>query len=126
MMWRRIRSGPIVTIGFGRNSVISLSRVPRPPHRMKTGISAIFNAVPPSHRPSPPPPSAAGFVKKPPTPQGWRPTVSVVVNSDQMDAELSPAATGSLRRTARYAPTAAIGKVPTVGDKEASPYAKPD
>src|SRR6516165_339567 len=46
MMWSRIGSGPMVTIGFGRNSVISLSRVPRPPHRMKTGISAIFNGTP--------------------------------------------------------------------------------
>src|SRR6516164_9764356 len=48
MIWSRIGSGPIATIGFGRNSVISLSRVPRPPHRMKTGIPAIFNGV--THR----------------------------------------------------------------------------
>ena len=71
MIWSRIGSGPIATIGFGRNSVISLSRVPRPPHRMKTGISAIFNGTPqPSHRARRGPPSAAGFVTNPQKPQG--------------------------------------------------------
>jgi hypothetical protein len=64
MMWSRIASAPIVTIGFGRNSVISLSRVPSPPHRMKTGVFAIFNDLPPDLSVRSPTPSAAGFVMK--------------------------------------------------------------
>src|ERR1700730_10316367 len=80
---------------------------------------------PPSHRPGPPAPSGAGFVTKPPTSQGWRPTVSVVINRDQTDAEQPWAATDPLRRTARYAPRAGIGKVPTLAEREASPCAKP-
>src|ERR1700736_6324977 len=123
MMWRRIGSGPIVTIGFGRNSVISFNRVPRPPHRIKTGISGIFNGASLASA-WPLLPSAAGFVTKPPTSQGWQPTVALVVNSAGTGAERSPAARDPLRRTARHAPRAGIAKGPTAGEKEALPYAK--
>src|SRR6185295_4381846 len=39
MMCQRIGCGPISTIGFGRYSVSSRSRVPWPPQRMTTGMS---------------------------------------------------------------------------------------
>src|ERR1700674_2142806 len=42
----RIGSGPTCIIGLGRYSVISLSRVPRPPHRIKTGILPICTCIP--------------------------------------------------------------------------------
>src|SRR3989344_3375123 len=40
MMCQSIGRSPIRTIGFGMNSVSSLRRVPRPPHKMATGMSA--------------------------------------------------------------------------------------
>src|ERR1039458_2507262 len=40
MTCHRIGCSPMGTIGLGRNSVSSLMRVPRPPHRMKTGMLA--------------------------------------------------------------------------------------
>src|SRR3984893_7878363 len=96
-----------------------------PAAKNKDGYFRNIQCRPPPHRPAPPPPSAAGFVTKPPTSQGWRPTVSVVINRDQTDAEHPWAATDPLRRSARYAPRAGIGKVPTVAEREASPCAKP-
>src|SRR5829696_7525785 len=39
MMCQRIGWGPISTIGLGRYSVSSRSRVPLPPQRMTTGMS---------------------------------------------------------------------------------------
>src|SRR5262249_6694193 len=47
------------------------------------------------------------------------------VNRRVIEADLSPAATGSPRRSARYAPRAASEKGPTPAEREASPCAKP-
>src|SRR5262245_15229504 len=47
------------------------------------------------------------------------------VNRRVIEAVRSPAATDSLRRTARYAPRAASEKGPTPAEREASPCAKP-
>src|SRR5262245_20800428 len=48
MMCTMIGARPIRIIGFGRNSVISLSRVPKPPHKINIGNSAIFKCLLPS------------------------------------------------------------------------------
>src|SRR5208282_2738328 len=40
MTCHRIGCSPMGTIGLGRNSVSSLMRVPKPPHKIKTGMLA--------------------------------------------------------------------------------------
>src|SRR5215210_4879716 len=45
MMCQRIGWGPISTIGLGRYSVSSRSRVPLPPQRMTTGMSVFEGLV---------------------------------------------------------------------------------
>src|ERR1035437_3439772 len=42
MTCQRIGCSPMGTIGLGRNSASSLMRVPKPPHKMKTGMCAMF------------------------------------------------------------------------------------
>jgi hypothetical protein len=45
MMCQRIGRVPISTIGFGRYSVSSRSRVPWPPQRITTGMSRLSGLI---------------------------------------------------------------------------------